>query len=383
MDKKNLFPTVSLPKGYALYPLDLDLNKQWAVCYYDINNKRVRIRKGINSGKTVCERIEKVNRIINDLEAKKTYINITQSDFEKYYDNSSVESANKKILIDLVKLKVARDKLSKKTRQSYVSVSKQFCEFIDKKLNKVTKKDAENYILFKINETSPVTAKNHKSKLHSLFKDLIYFEIDNIKKNPFENLKRIRAISQGKLPFKDHHKSLLKPFLIEDEQLWLLCQMQYYCFLRPNSEARILQVKHIDLIDGKIYVPSEISKTNKSQYVAISESFLPTLHNLKLHKYPKDYYVFGKNGRPSAACWSVNYFTKKHNEILKNLGFDTKYYSLYSWKNTGMYDFIKNGGTVKKLQTLTRHHSLDMLNVYLQSIGAYDLPDVTKILPTL
>ena len=65
MNKKNLLPKLNLPKGYAIYPQDLDIRKIWTLVYYDENGKRVRKKYGINRFKTIEERLEVVRKVID------------------------------------------------------------------------------------------------------------------------------------------------------------------------------------------------------------------------------------------------------------------------------------------------------------------------------
>jgi len=381
MDKKNFCSKLNLPNGYTLYPLNLDINKTWILCYYDIYGSRIRIRKGINSLKSVDERIEKIKEIIANHKQDNVFVKNSNSKCEN--EDNTLSSFNEQTLFKAIEKRVKANSLRRKTRQGYQSVVRQFCGHINTRLSEVTKEDAKNYLYSILQKVTPTTANNHKVMLCTLYEDLIDDNIDNIKINPFKRIKRFRQVNQGYLPFKSHQIELIKRELIKMPQVWLMCQIIYYSFLRPVSEARLLQIKHIDLIDAKIILPASISKTNKTRVIPISEHLLAIFFEMELYKYPKEYYLLGKGGKPDQRCWGINHFTNKHNMVLKKLGFNPQLYSLYGWKNTGMLKAFLNGKSLKKIQIYSGHTSLDMLDKYLRSIGAHDIPGINKIHPKL
>ncbi|MDW3649885.1 MAG: hypothetical protein R8P61_22625 [Bacteroidia bacterium] len=72
---------------------------------------------------------------------------------------------------------------------------------------------------------------------------------------------------------------------------------------------------------------------------------------------------------------------RRHQEILKNLRFDTKRHKLYSWKHTGAVSAVKAGVPIKMLQIQLRHHSLDQVNQYLRKMGVHDLGRLAEMFP--
>jgi site-specific recombinase XerD len=43
--------------------------------------------------------------------------------------------------------------------------------------------------------------------------------------------------------------------------------------------------------------------------------------------------------------------------------------TLYSWKHTGVVSAFQAGLNIKLIQELLRHHSLEMTDIYLKSLG--------------
>ena len=118
-------------------------------------------------------------------------------------------------------------------------------------------------------------------------------------------------------------------------------------------------------------------------YVSIPIPFEQELLKWNFQDYKANHYIFGKGGKPSATSWGSNYFSNKHREILLSLGYDTKRYKLYSWKNTGAINFIEAGGNLKELQMQMRHYSLDMTDKYLKGLGVMDSYNLRNNFPPI
>ncbi len=50
-------------------------------------------------------------------------------------------------------------------------------------------------------------------------------------------------------------------------------------------------------------------------------------------------------------------------------GIEDKDVTMYSWKHTGNCNAYRAGADIKALQQQNRHHSLEMTDVYLRSMG--------------
>ncbi len=198
--------------------------------------------------------------------------------------------------------------------------------------------------------------------------------------NPFEDFKKLHKNSTPALYFtKELTMKIKAQALGTDSQLWLFIQFIYYCFIRPK-ELRFLQLKHIQFESQQILVPAQISKNKKSQYVAI-----PTVlfEQIKCwYDRDKEYYLFGSDGVPGCYQVKVNSMKLRHRKILDNLGI-SKEYKLYGWKHTGAVNFTRAGGNLKDLQLQLRHHSLDQVNQYMQSMTAIESEFIKNLFPQL
>jgi integrase len=360
-------------KNVSLYDAGGNLKAQWYVFYYVKKGGakiRIKVSGGINRKKTLDERYEAAAQL--------------KLKIESGLESQITES---KQTIDAV-LKTEMDKrvvgLRKKTVQSYCAKLNQFLKYCrDHKIrytHQVTEdvaNDFQNWLVTS-EHLHPSTRDNYREKLKTLF-DIVVGE----KANPFRKVRPIKHTTTPALYFQRYQQVILKKYFMDSEpQLWLFIQFIYYCLIRPG-ELRLLKIGDIFLDDSKILVGTDISKNKKNQYVAIPDAFMDALMESGVFEYPPNYYVFGKGGEPSNVPVAINYFSKRHQTVLKAKNFDTKKHKLYSWKHTGAVSFIKAGGSVKELQIQGRWHSLDQVNQYLRDLGLDDLDGIKKNFPPL
>jgi integrase len=121
----------------------------------------------------------------------------------------------------------------------------------------------------------------------------------------------------------------------DDPQLWLALQFEYYCFLRPGKEVRLLQIKHIDFSRGTVTIERDRSKTKKAKTATIPFVFLKELREVwKLQTLPREMFVFAREGKPGDRPISKNDLRYRFNKFRTKLSMPQEY-KLYSFKHTG------------------------------------------------
>jgi integrase len=160
---------------------------------------------------------------------------------------------------------------------------------------------------------------------------------------------------------------------IKNPQLWLAISFEYYCFLRPGKELRLLKIGDIDFARGIIDVDRFRAKTNMERFPTIPLVFLHELRDVyKLHTYPKQFYVFGKNYEPSDKCIGKNNLRYRFNDVREKIGMPYSY-KFYSWKHTGNGRASDAGISLSALQEQNGHSSIKTTEIYLRhKIGKVD-----------
>lgn len=156
----------------------------------------------------------------------------------------------------------------------------------------------------------------------------------------------------------------LKEFAEKNNRHFLLaCYILYYCFIRPK-EMSYIQLKHISVKRGTIFIPDYSSKNRKDGTVTLPDKVLKLMMELDIFRYPDSYYLFSDKMRPGSGQRSNKIFTDYWTHyVRKNLHFPPNY-KFYSLKDTGITDLIKANTDLLSVRNQARHHSLLMTDLY-------------------
>lgn len=176
-------------------------------------------------------------------------------------------------------------------------------------------------------------------------------------------------------PFRDAIK-------IHDPQLWLAISFEYYCFLRPGKEVRLLRIGDIDFGRGMIRVSATNSKTTARQ-VPIPIQFLKSLReDYQLHAYPRSYYVIGKQGTPGTVHLSKNCLRYRFAKFRKAMNMPAMY-KLYSWKHTGNIRADEAGIPRREIQHQNGHTSIQTTENYMKNKRGIISENIVQRFPSL
>lgn len=406
----NNYTTPKLVKGKENTPIPKGSNKSieqaknvWYI-EYRFNGKQIRISP--NNLNRIKDPKEKQYKADIELQTIKQQL---LDGYNPLNPNEYIE----KILIENISLNDALTKYLEyftkfNNRESsigtYTSKLKYLNEFYpNKQLKKLTTKDIENYIHYKIHSKDkavvelngkkyecknarPWTANTVKSarRIFSAFLNWCVKE-DYISINPASKLdaKKIRSEVEPKdtnVPFNQFDLNRLTTYLTEnDSYLAFFTQFMFSTLLRPK-ELSNLKLKDIELISKTIRVPLDVTKNTKKteiQIIDIEDNLYNELLKLNLDQYPKDYYLTGDlikivgsesigNNRPYKRCVTA----------LKKLNLNGKGYTLYSFKHTSNIMRLNNGWTLAEIMKANRHSSIAMTEKYLKKINR--ITDISK-----
>lgn len=267
-------------------------------------------------------------------------------------------------------LKVIRQQVNDKTYQNYQSKMRLFAAFLDKNgLSNLSVHNISRAYIIKfatnLSESglSRLTIKKYIQILHSYFD--YELEAGRIENNPVTKMPVLgKIIDMAATPFQADERKLLKSAIEPvDPQLWLACEIQYYCAIRPGTELRLMRIEWIDFARKKMKVPVAEAKSNRVDIIDIP-SFL--FEKMKyLESYSKYLYVFGKFGRPGIEPLGKNTMRNRFNRYREalNIPNDRKF---YSWKHTGAIQLLDNGMHPHDLKGHLRHQSFSTTEVYIK-----------------
>ena len=382
-----------LPKTYRPPSGDPE---RWFVYFsvydsYTDSLKRFRRHEGFKKCKTVleCEKnaaklkrryTERLRKGWNPLEDNRTVIWSDNLEYQEVTKHIKPVRKTKKTIPYYLSgfLKKISKNLAYGSMQKYQSelrIFKNWC--IEKKINKLdistfTRKEAEIFFIYlEVKRKLGGTSRNNYTR--TLRRVWEFARKDKkLLEDPWSEIPKYKEITKAQRPLKKGVISLLKAELKQsDPQLWLAAQFLYYCFVRPG-ELRFMQIKHLDLEEGKIMLTADITKPSKNRIVDVDSDFLVRLFSeYKLHTYPESHYVFTVKKEPGIKPIGKNYFWEHFNSVRKNLNL-SRDYNFYGFKHTGAVAALKAGADIKDIQNQMGHSSVAITDEYLKSMVGYE-----------
>ncbi|MEN7549025.1 tyrosine-type recombinase/integrase [Rapidithrix thailandica] len=213
--------------------------------------------------------------------------------------------------------------------------------------------------------------------LKTLFNVLVRRKI--LEANPLAEIEKRKHTPKTNQAFTDEQREALETYLKEKApNLYYFTRLIYSGFLRPTEITR-LKAKHVKLQFNQIVVHAEMSKTAKPGVVIINKGLKNVFEEMKIDKIPENHYLFSTGLKPGTKRIFASNVSNIHGTILKDLGLFGKNLTLYSWKHTGVVNAYRAGVDIKTLQSLLRHHSLEMTDIYLRSLGLFHNKNIEEI----
>lgn len=367
-----------------------DMSKEWYVEYsmrdpYTGQMKRFREYAGFKNIHSASERYALGERIVDAIKAK---ITSGWTPFDAmattYEDNIMMDSVAKrwgneregvvtirKHLSEFLGMKKAE--VSPKSYQTYQSKLRIFCEWaehngVDKiHVGYITTEHVQDFIrtIAEGKSLSRLTMQKYGQILHSFFDWMIRVK-KVMKDNPVVDIPRVgKVVDQAPKPIPEQERSLLLAAMRKyDRQLWVVCQLEYYCAIRPG-EIRELRVGDIDFENGVIRVPKSISKNRQSESVSVPRQMLKVFEKEGYIQADKSHYLFSATGRPGTKPLGKNSFRNRFNTLRDKLHLSADY-KLYSFKYTGASALVNAGIDTWELQRHLRHKSIDTTEHYIR-----------------
>lgn len=332
-----------------LYDAGGDLDKRWFVYYYDENNKRVKQYGSINTYSTARDRKRIANAIIEQLTEKNklSYRSKTRRQVDEY-------------------LQSKKGFWKPKTFISYRGKVDAFFTFLG--FDEFNSDSLYRFFMHLMQTKSRGTYNSYKTTLKQVFGEGLRLNSLQIAAL-FQNIKTVKNTPKPLEIIPTNLIEKIKTEILEDApQLWLVCQLQYYCFIRPG-EIRNLKVADVMLEENKIVIQPSVSKNNKIRYPIIPPAFFDDLKNALENRHLEEYLCPTSLSKYKKA--SANIYNYWHALIMTKLGLQ-KRYKLYSWKPTGMIAAKKAGASMKFIKEQAGHASIDQTDAYFRSLGWRD-----------
>lgn len=386
-----------------------DMSKEWFIIYYIWNPEKCKlVRKRISAFNHGNDTARKRRAAAVQIMAKIDHllengaVTMSAKKLEEENKKFNVHSAN---IIQGLKYAIEQKKsdgLEKKTVEDSLRALELFEIFLKEEgKEKIQISAVTPDLLYLFSDFlmkkgySPKTHNNYKGYLSSAYSFFLERYPQIFRYNPFFSVKNKKVESGGHTPFSPTQMEKLKKEMLKMgmEKLHLFTQFIYYGFVRPGKELRFLQIKH--LREYAIFIPPEIAKNDRGEYVKISATLEKLIKKHKLREYPEDFYIFSKcgfadpktahkflqgkltappkfiAGFPGSEPTGVNYFYKQHVKVLKALKYNTEDHDLYCYKHSGNIQLFLSGAKLEEIKKQNRHTSLTQTEEYLKDLGLF------------
>lgn len=315
-----------------------DLNLKWYVEYSYQDERtdkleRFRIYQGFHLLPTTQEREDHAKKIIESI-SDRLLAGWTPFDLEKVsYDNQIMYDIQSKAygnrtdtgknLLYYVNQFLSDKKpfVGRKTWQDYTSKLRLFHQWLhiqgkeDIYVQEITNDLIKDYVLYMMTDRKLErrTINDSKQRISQLFNWMVQNKM--LDKNPIYDLPKPKQKNDysAQPMIKKEASFLLNYIKKNNKQLYLFCSMIFYCAIRPGTELRLLKIKDINLFTNTINISHENAKTDGGM-ITIPDKLVKLLEKLRISSMDRDFYLFGKGGKPGPEPWGKNHFRVEFNK---------------------------------------------------------------------
>lgn len=361
-------------------PARLVKGVRWYIEFYQTNpitkcKERVREYCQMNRIKDVLQRQQWAVKYINELNTKLLPYGYPFVEISQLPESITIYDG---VMLSF-NIKCRSDR--KKTGITYGSVVNYFIKYIKERGRENTQlKDFSfrDAIMFMDHaqiskELGARTYNNYRQFMTAIWNELK--DRGYISDNPWSRVKKIKETDKNRLMLShDDAQIILNEIHRTHKMLFLSVLLLYYCFIRPEEQRR-MKAHLIDLKNGTIYIPGDISKNKKSETVTIPSAIIPYLYDLGVDKIHRNDFIFGQylKPHPTKQCGS-NSLNEAHKHLITRLYQEKKLrsitgISIYSWKDTGGMSLVHSGVDIYQIMRQMRHSDLSTTQKYLKSLS--------------
>lgn len=361
----------------------LHSGKNWYVdflCYDPLEGKMKRKKFMLDSIKKQSERKKRAAEIIaNCTNRLRTGWNpwAEASNTRQYIKFSSICELYIKYLNKLT----TADVLKRKTNIDYQSRMNILVEYNQNmalpiiyiyQFNQAYISDFLDYILID-RDSSARTRNNYRVWISAFCSWLI--EKQYLEENPVEKIKSLSEEQKFRSALTKEDLQRMKDYLDQTNKYYLLaCRMEYYTFIRPDELSNI-RLCDIKIKEQKVFISSAISKNRRDGMVGLNDELIKLMIELNTFDAPSNYFLFGRNFKPSAEKADSRIFRDYFIKVRAFLRFP-KNYMFYSLKDSGIRDLANAEGIVIA-RDQARHSDIATTNKYLKG-NALTVHEETK-----
>lgn len=351
-------------------PAELRMNKDWMIVYYaknPVNGKLEIQRLRVPSIKSKTERLKHAKKITVEINTRlaegwSPFLEETGKNYKTFKE--VVDGFLKQLKKQLKDGVVREDTL--RTYNSNLNLFQQF--FIEKRIKitfaiEINKKLCVQYLdwVYIDRNNSPRTRNNHLIFLKLFCSFLVSRGILN--ENPTAGILAMKLPPKTRQIFPEKIKNKINEKLLTyDNGFFALCMTTYFCLIR-NTELGKLRVRMVNLNESSIFLPKEISKNKKDEFITIPAQFLPVLKKHIGNSSPDNYLFSANEFFVGTVQMPVRKIATAWEKLRDELKLEKKY-QFYSLKDTGITDLLNSGIPAIKVRDQARHYDIKITELY-------------------
>lgn len=189
--------------------------------------------------------------------------------------------------------------------------------------------------------------------------------------NAFEKISTKTSKGKNRVLIESETRDLIKNHLeATDYNFLVISMLVFHALIRPK-EISHLKPSYFDLEKQAITLPGKITKNGQNRYPTISNSLLHYLKNWDFNGAGPDEYIFSQKLKlsnqfvPGNTNIDPREFTRRWGKMRKELKLDERM-QLYSLRDSGIIQLIRNGVTLEEVMKQADHSSLEVTTIYVK-----------------
>ena len=197
------------------------------------------------------------------------------------------------------------------------------------------------------------------------------------KENHFQKIKAKKVEEKKRILIPEETREKIEEYLKEKNPRFLLMLKLIYAGLIRPKELRCLKVENLSFKDMQLRIPKDVAKNGHERLVPLSQEILLDFVDIGVHQGNMSDYLFGEHFQTCSKRMSDGTMPKHWVKLRKALNLPDEM-QMYSFRDTGMTEMIKNGIDPLSVKQLADHSSLAMTAIYTKHVD----PNLREIVIT-
>ena len=325
--------------------------------------KRKKIK--LNRYKTLAEKKRRAKIIIKEINDK------LYSGWNPWIEDSAPKGYE--ILTEALNTFLSRKKreLKKNSMRSYYSYIGMFTEYLEIegksqiKCNGFTKTMAIDFLnhAYDKKNLSNNTFNNYRTFFILLWNWLKAEDYTEI--NVFETIQKRRGEVKKRVIIPEPIRKRIKAyFRFRNPDMYIVSLLVYHTLIRPG-EICYLKPEHFELDTQIITVPEEAAKNGRSRISTIPDVIIKDLAKYNFGGALYNDYIFGQGFEAGRIKMDPRRLSKVWDKMRKDLDLP-KEYQLYSLRDSGIVQLLRDGVSPDEVMKQAGHHSLEITTQYIR-----------------